>query len=176
MTRNFIYAALTLAVTLTAHGQELFLTANDAVERLEPEPSVVRSRSAVFDKNQLLDSLSDGSPLVLNLYPDARFEATVEQSRTVSRDNTFVYAVLEDGRHATFFVAGGIVRGEVHSPQGIFTVRSNGKGLVRIEQLDSAESYSRRRGSKLARQVLAGGIRFPCGKESPVDLFHTFGQ
>ena len=136
MTRNFIYAALMLAVTLTAHGQELFLTANDAVERLEPEPSVVRSRSAVFDKNQLLDSLADGSPLVLNLFPDARFEATVKETRRVSRGSSFVYATLPDGGHATLFVAGGIVRGEVHSPSGIFTVRSSGGGQVRIRQLD----------------------------------------
>ena len=105
VTRNFTYAALMLAVALTAHGQELFLTANHAVERLEPEPSVVRSRSAVFDQNQLVDSLSDGSPLVLNLFPDARFEATVKSRRT-ARGSKFVYATLPDGgllrfRHST---------------------------------------------------------------------------
>ena len=123
-----------LVVTLTAHGQELFLTANDAVEGLEPEPSVVRSRSAVFDKNQLLDSLADGSPLVLNLFPNARFEATIEQSR-VTQGSSFVYAVLDRGGHATLFVAGGLVRGEVHSPHGVYTIKTGGGiGNVRIEQ------------------------------------------
>ena len=136
VTRNIIYAVLMLAVALTAQGRELFLTANDAVERLEPaDPLVVRSRSAILDQNQLFGSAADGSPLVLNLFPDARFDARVE-SRRVSRGSTFVYATLPDGGHATMFVAGGIVRGEVHSPQGIFTVRSNDGGQVRIEQLD----------------------------------------
>ena len=139
MTRYFIHATLMLVVTLTAHGQELFLTANDAVEELEPEPSVVRSRSAVFDKNQLLDSLADGSPLLLNLFPDARFEATVKETRRVSRGSSFVYATLPDGGHATLFVAGGIVRGEVHSPHGVYTIKTGGGiGNVRIEQLNTS--------------------------------------
>ena len=124
VTRSFFFAALLLAFAATAQGQELFQAATYGVERLEPEPSVVRSRSAVFDKNQLVDSLSDGSPLVLNLFPDARFEATVKETRQVSRGSSFVYAAIEDGGHATLFVAGGIVRGEVHSPHGVYTVSS----------------------------------------------------
>ena len=102
MTRSFFFAALLLAFAATAQGQELFQAATYGVERLEPaEPHVLRSRGATLDKQALLDSLSSASPLVLNLFPDARFEATAKETRQVSRGSKFVYAVLEDGGHAT---------------------------------------------------------------------------
>ena len=170
MSRNFTYAALMLAVTLTAQGQELFLTANDAVERLEPEPSVIRSRSAVFDQNQLVDSLSDGSPLVLNLFPDARFEATVKESRQVSRGSSFVYAVLDRGGHATLFVAGGIVRGEVHSPHGVYTIKTGGGiGNVRIEQLDASALPPVDHGTLDPSRADASRDRGPIGQVAFID-------
>ena len=170
MTRNFIYAALMLAVTLTAHGQELFLTANDGDERLEPEPSVVRSRSAVFDKNQLADSLADGSPLVLNLFPDARFEATVKATRQVSRGSSFVHAVLDRGGHANLFVAGGIVRGEVHSPHGVYTIKTGGgMGNVRIEQLNASALPPVDHGTLDPSRADASRDRGPIGQVAFID-------
>ena len=127
-----------LAVPIAAQGQELFRPASDGVERLEPsDPLIVRSRSALLDQDQLHDSVGDRSHLVLNLFPDARFEARVK-SRRAARGSSFVYATLPDGGHATMIVVGGIVRGEVHSPSGIFTVKSNRRGQVRIEQLDAS--------------------------------------
>ena len=138
MTRSFFFAALLLAFAATAQGQELFQAATYGVERLEPaEPHVLRSRGATLDKQVLLDSLSSGSPLVLNLFPDARFEATVKATRQVSRGSSFVHAALDRGGHANLFVAGGIVRGEVHSPHGVYTIKTGGgMGNVRIEQLN----------------------------------------
>ena len=103
------------------------------------ESFALRSRSATLDRDRLLDSLEDGSPLVLNLFPDAWFEARVEQTRAASPGSVFVYATLRGGGHATLFLHGGIVRGEVHSRFGVYTVRSTGRGgagRVRIEQLD----------------------------------------
>ena len=141
VTRSFFFAALLLAFAVAPQGQELFQAATDVAGSVEPvEPYVVRSRAATLDRDQLLDSMADGSPFVLNLFPDARFEARIVQSRTASGANAFVYAVVKDGGHATLFVAGDIVRGEVHSPRGVYAIRSGGggKGGVRIEQLDAS--------------------------------------
>lgn len=127
-----------LAAAVASHGEELFQAATDGYERVESlEPHVLRSRQAILDRDRLLGS-ADGSRLVLNLFPDARFEARVVESRPVSRGSEFVYSTLKHGGHATLFIAGGIVRGEVHSPSGIYMVRSNAKGRVRIDQVDAS--------------------------------------
>lgn len=76
--------------------------------------------------------------MILNLFPDARFEATIKRSRPVSREGIFVYAVLKEGGYATFFTNGGMVRGEVHSSNGVFAVRSDRASHMRIEQLKPA--------------------------------------
>ena len=141
MTRILLLAALMLAVPVAAQGPELFVVSDAPAGRvgLSDESHVLRSRWARLDRDRLLDSVADGSPLVLNLFPDARFEARVEQTRAASPGSVFVYATLRDGGHATLFLHGEIVRGEVHSPSGVYTVRSTGRsgaGSVRIEQLD----------------------------------------
>ena len=143
MMKKFLLAALMLAVPVAAQGPELFVSGDIPVERVGPpdESFALRSRSATLDRDRLLDSLEDGSPLVLNLFPDAWFEARVEQTRAASPGSVFVYATLRDGGHATLFLHGGIVRGEVHSRSGVYTMRSTGRGGaggVRIEQLDAS--------------------------------------
>ena len=138
VTKILIAAAL-LAVAHGSHGQELFQAAPSDAGRIESvDRSVLRSRLATLDRDRLFGAVA-GSSLVLNLFPDspdARFEATVERSRRLSGRSTYVYATLAQGGHATFFASGGIVRGKVHSPKGIFTLRSNRAGHLRIEQLD----------------------------------------
>ena len=140
MTKILLYAVVMIAVPVAAQGPELFVSGDIPAERvgIQDESHMLRSRLATLDRDRLLDSLEDGSPLVLNLFPDAWFEARVEQTRAASPGSVFVYATLRDGGHATLFLHGGIVRGEVHSLTGVYTVRSTGRGQVIISQVDAS--------------------------------------
>ena len=132
---------LVAAVAVGSHGQELFQPAPGVYEHPAPlDPQVLRIRSATLDRDVLLASLADGSRLVLNLFPDAAFEGRVVESRSGSLRTAFLYADLDGGGRATLFIGDGVVRGEVHTPRGVYTIRSgsDGKG-VRITQLDRSK-------------------------------------
>ena len=118
----------------------------DEERELYDDPAIVRSRGAALDTALLIGSAAAGEPVNLNLFRDAEFRAAFDQPlRPSSSGGAFMYGRLEHGGYVTLFVGeGGIVRGEVHSPGGVYTVR-NSKGSARggrdvtIRQIDTAE-------------------------------------
>ena len=140
---------MALAVAMIAAaptlGQNLFhesgLTSETAADPdLRGESIVLRSRTVALDRATFSNSLANDGRLVLNLFPDTWLEAKTSRARS-SSGTSFVYAKLQDGGHASLLVAGGIVRGAVHSPQGTYTIRAvNGTpdaAIVRITQVDT---------------------------------------
>ena len=117
----------------------------DEEREIYDDRSIIRSRRASLDTALLLGSVAAGEPVNLNLFRDVEFRAAFDQPlRPSSSGGAFMYGRLEHGGHVTLFVGeGGIVRGEVHSPRGIYTVR-NSKGRARggrdvtIKQIDTA--------------------------------------
>ena len=117
----------------------------DEERELYDDPAIVRSRGAALDTVRLLGSVAAGEPVNLNLFRDVEFRAAFEQPvRPSSSGGAFMYGRLEHGGHVSLFVGeGGIVRGEVHSPGGVYTVRNSkgrarGGGDVTIKQIDTA--------------------------------------
>ena len=116
----------------------------DEERELYDDPAIVRSRGAALDTVRLLGSVAAGEPVNLNLFRDAEFRAAFEQPVRPSSSGVFMFGQLERGGHVTLFIGeGGVVRGEVHSPRGIYTIR-NSKGRagvgrdVTIKQIDAA--------------------------------------
>ena len=141
--KSTVFALGLLFFAAPSIGQELFSTragvpagVGDAVQ---DDPLVVRNRTAAMDGDRLFRSTGRGTRFVLNLFADAEFPATVDGFRTAPSGAAFVYATLDDGGHATFFVSQGIVKGEVHSPHGVYTIRSTGTGAQSDRQVSIAE-------------------------------------
>lgn len=135
-----------VAWPVTVQGQHLFQALDATTESISEtgvpvESMVLRSGAATFDRSVLSDSLPPGSRFVLNLFPDAMFDATTVRSRTTAR-TTYVHADLADGGYVLVFVAADIVRAEVHSPNGTYTLRTDDEevsaGTVRIKQVDAS--------------------------------------
>ena len=145
---SIVFASLLLIEAVFA--EDLFQESHrpisaDEEREVYDDRAIVRSRVAALDTVLLIGSVAAGEPVNLNLFRDVEFRAAFEQPvRPSSSGGAFMYGRLEHGGHVTLFVGeGGIVRGEVHSPGGVYTVRNSkgrarGGGDVTIKQIDTA--------------------------------------
>ena len=107
-------------------------------------PIILRNRKAVLDRSQLLNYTANNKSINLNLFEDVNFKATLKKSASSSPGSTFLSGSLEQGGHITLFISKeGIVRGEVHSPEGVYTIRTSkgqrGSQEVTIRQIDTSQ-------------------------------------
>ena len=132
-----------------AFGQNVFqesyhsLSINEEAE-IYTDPIILRARKAVLDGSQLLNSALNNQSIHLNLFGDVNLRATVKNSRSFSSGSTFLSGSLEQGGHITLFISKeGIIRGEVHSPRGVYTIRTSkgerGSQNVMIRQIDTSQ-------------------------------------
>ena len=79
-----------------------------------------------------------GAPLTLNLFDDATFEAVVERVRPTRGAGYVVTARLPgtDRGEMMLAVNGRAVSGMVDTPQGSFTIRSDGFGRLTVREVD----------------------------------------
>ena len=113
-------------------------------EREYTDPTILRNRRVMLDRFQLLESAANNEPVNLNLFRDVELRATLKKSHPSSSGSVFMSGPLEYGGHITLFISNkGIVRGEVHSPTGIYTIRTpkgqGGSQDVTIRQIDTSQ-------------------------------------
>ena len=132
-----------------AFAQNLFQHSDQLMnidEEIEPytDPIILRNRVARMDRSQLLNSAFNNQSINLNLFGDVDLKATLKKSPSSSPGSSFLSGSLENGGHITLFISKeGIVRGEVHSPQGVYTIRTSkgqrGSQNVMIRQIDTSQ-------------------------------------
>ena len=114
----------------------------DSVQLIEPSvknPLILRDRIAQIDTTELFNSATNQQTLILNLFMDTEIQAQVERSYTLPKDGSFISGSLEDGGQMTLFISrNGIIRGEIHSSRGVYTIKSHveDKQRVIIEEID----------------------------------------
>ena len=144
----FLKSSIFFLFMQVSFAQNLFPESYDSMtndEQLEPysSPLIIRNRQAVMDSYQLFESISQGN-LVLNLFADAEFRAEVKTAKPLPTGASFMSGSLENGGHITLYVSNeGIVRGEVHSPRGTYTIRSskgtNSNNNLIVRQIDTSK-------------------------------------
>ena len=141
------------ALLATAAGaQSLFEETYDYLDREEREALysdslILRSRLALLDGGKL----ERAEQLVLNLFSDVELRVRVSDRREIRDGGSFVYGSLEDGGYASLYTSSeGIVRGNVSSVRGTFSIRSrksrvsssdNGELQVVISEVDAAKVH-----------------------------------
>ena len=123
---------LLASLTAVSHGAPVFVDADRPLgalelQRLESEALIVpgRYRLARLDRNALNHSLHNAEPLILNPFADLELRAEVKNVKEVAGGSTFISGSLDDGGHFTLFLhASGVVRGELHSLDGTYTMKS----------------------------------------------------
>ena len=143
--RLLIAASIVMVVAAAAQGQELLRHSSETVTDVHPawqanHPYAIRNGVAALDRHQLSNAVRDRNAFVLNLFPDARFDATIADARARRQGASFVYATLADGGYATLFVDRNVVRGHVNSPRGFYVIKSAGvSDYVDIVQIDRSK-------------------------------------
>ena len=117
----------------------------DEREALYSDSLILRSRLALLDGGKL----ERAEQLVLNLFPDVELRVQVSDRREIQDGGSFVYGSLEDGGYASLYTGPeGIVRGNVSSVRGTFSIRSRksraspsdkGELQVVISEVDAAK-------------------------------------
>ena len=127
---NISLAVLTM-FTPPALAQELFREASGSPGLADQErfddPATARSRRAAMNDHIGLRDLGPGRrrPVVLNLFEDVELRATLERVPSSAPGSVFLAGRLDGGGRMTLFITReGILRGEVHAPEGVYTVRS----------------------------------------------------
>ena len=148
-TRVYAVGAALLLWSATAAAGPLFEAPDrplspEQTRRLQSDPLVVpgRYRLARMDRDEILRSLEVNLPLVFNLFSDVEMRADVQKVKELAGGSSFISGSLEDGGHFTVFLhESGIVRGELHSIRGVFTLKSQGHDYsqVLIKQADLSE-------------------------------------
>ena len=141
-----VACAWSLLVGSLAGADPLFEVAerslnSEELKRLRSDDLVVpgRYRLVRLDREDLTRTIEPGSPLDFNLFADLGVRASVESSRRLDSGSVFHYGTLEDGGHFTLLIhRTGIVRGEIHSLDGTYTIRSQNDdyGQVLVQQQD----------------------------------------
>ena len=113
-------------------------------EREYADPTILRNRRVMLDRFHLLRSAANNKPVNLNLFRDVELKATLKKSHPSTSGSVFMSGPLEYGGHITLFISNkGIVRGEVHSPTGVYTIRTSkgqrGSQDVTIRQIDTSQ-------------------------------------
>ena len=102
------------------------------------ERGALRSRAVRLDARQLAGASRPGAPLTLNLFDNATFEAVVERVRPTRGAGYVITARLPgtDRGEMMLAVNGRAVSGMVDTPQGSFTIRSDGFGRLTVREVD----------------------------------------
>ncbi len=139
----------TLFVAFFAQSEVLFQPADNTLSfekylQLQSDPLVVPDRYhlARIDRNEIFRSADYDMPLVLNLFNDVELRAQVKNIKDVDGGSSFISGSLENGGHFTIFLhESGVIRGELHSTQGVYTLKSEGEDFdqVLIKQEDLSE-------------------------------------
>lgn len=147
-TSKSIAAALAICASF-ASSEPLFRQADrmldfDRYLQLQSDPLVVPSRYHLvrMDRNEIFRSIDHDAPLVLNLFNDVEFRGDVRRVRDLEGGSSFISGSLQEGGHFTIFLhSSGIIRGEIHSIRGVYTLRSEGSNLdqVLIKQEDLSD-------------------------------------
>ena len=124
--------------------QESYSFPNIDEEREYADPTILRNRRAMLDRFHLLKSAANNESVNLNLFGDVELRATLKKSHPSSSGSVFMSGTLEYGGHITLFISNkGIIRGEVHSPTGVYTIRTSkgqkGSQDVTIRQIDTSQ-------------------------------------
>ena len=136
-------------------------------QELQADPLAVpdRWRVARFDRSEVARAAGAGMPLVLNLFNDVEVRGRVKATKDLGGGASFTSGSLEGGGHFSIFVHGsGIVRGEVHSPEGVYAMRSEGEDFnqVLIRQQDVSELPG------CGNEALPAGGEVPAGTGRPL--------
>ena len=115
------------------------LSAEKRVE-LAADPWLMRWRVVGMDSDAVFGPAAGAEPLAFNLFGDVEVRARVGSAKRLDGGSRFLAGVLEGGGHFTLFRhATGIVRGEFHSAEGVYTLRSQGPASVLVRQEDSSK-------------------------------------
>ena len=131
-----------LACGVSAAGEGLLRPVSEGVSaakqvELEADPYVVRWRVVGMDREAVFGALPGDEPLVMGLFGDVEVRARVESAKTLDGGSRFLAGVLEGGGHFTLFRhSTGVVRGEFHSGEGVYALRSQGAGSALVTQRD----------------------------------------
>ena len=139
-------AALSLGLLPSLAEAQVFRAAGDSLslerhQQLQADPLVVpdRWRVARFDRSEIARASGFKMPLVLNLFNDVEVRGHIAKTKSLEGGASFTSGSLEGGGHFSIFLHGsGIVRGEIHSRHGTYTMKSEGEGYdqVLIKQQD----------------------------------------
>ena len=142
-------AALSLGLLPSLAQAQVFQAASGGLslerhQELQADPLAVpdRWRVARFDRSEVARASDSDTPLVLNLFNDVEVRGRVKATKDLGGGSSFTSGALAGGGHFSIFVHGsGIVRGEVHSPEGVYAMRSEGEDFnqVLIRQQDVSE-------------------------------------
>ena len=142
MTSRTQWGLLLLCIQLAASAAAVgvFQTRDAPVGPLEErqmmsDPFVVpgRYRAAYIDGDVLFGAVHSGSPLTFNLFSDLRIVARYPRIEELEGGSSFVSGRLDGGGHFTLLLHhSGIIRGEVHSTRGLYTVRSTARDYDRV--------------------------------------------
>ncbi len=160
------------ALSLSAQAQ-VFQAASGGLslerhQELQADPLAVpdRWRVARFDRSEVARASDSDTPLVLNLFNDVEVRGRVKATKDLGGGASFTSGSLEGGGHFSIFVHGsGIVRGEVHSSEGVYAMRSEGEDFnqVLIRQQDVSELPG------------CGNEALPAGGEVPAGAWRPLG-
>ena len=144
-----LVALLLVFSCLLVHSDPLFQQADKALDfdrysQLQSDPLVVPDRFHLvrMDRNEIFRAIDYDMPLVLNLFNDVEFRAHVEKVRELEGGSSFLSGSLAGGGHFTIFLhSSGIVRREIHSIRGVYTLRSEGEDFdqLLIQQVDLSD-------------------------------------
>ena len=103
-----------------------FMSDEDHLENLHHK-EVIRNRLVTMDKSQLLQATDSKEPLIFNLFDDIQLTAEIKESKKLEDTGSYFLSgsLREGGVFTLLMTSSGIVRGEVHSSQGIFTIDSD---------------------------------------------------
>ena len=114
----------------------------EPAEPLEKNPFILRDRTTQIDMRELFKTRDNQQPLVLNVFSDTEISAHIDPVLIVPKGGSFISGSLEDGGHIFLFInKDGIIRGEVHSNSGVYTIKSSpeDKQQVTIQQVDASK-------------------------------------
>ena len=141
-------AALSVCLLPSLAEAQVFRAAGDSLslerhQQLQADPLVVpdRWRVARFDRSEIARASGFKMPLVLNLFNDVEVRGHIAKTKSLGEGASFTSGSLEDGGHFSIFLHGsGIVRGEIHSRHGTYTMKSEGEDdRVLIRQQDASK-------------------------------------
>lgn len=143
------FCLLTLGSWSVSHsqissGRTLFSVAGPELE--SAASTALRQRFVAVDASSLTAYENETAenpllhPLILNLFPDTTFQATLKRFNRLGEDRFTWLGTLEGvpGSTATFAVRGAVLAGHLSLPGVSYEIRYQGNGLHSVSELNSA--------------------------------------